>query len=112
MGRFFLAVLVIAALVACKKGEAMDPLVKEAMQKLKETRDQGCACTDLPCITKVQNDLGHWYLDNAKRLEALKTKATPKQTAAGQALTTELEECAKKLEAAAKSEPPRQAPPQ
>lgn len=112
MGRFLLAVLVTCSFVACKKGDNMDPLVKETMQKLTEMRDKGCACTSLQCVTKVQDELGHWYLDNAQRLEPLKTKATPKQTAAGQALTTELEACAKKLEAAAKSAPPVQTPPQ
>jgi hypothetical protein len=107
MRRLVLVVLVACSFVACKKGEQMDPLVKETMDKLKETRDKGCACTNLECVTKAQDELGHWYLENAKRLEPLKTKATAKQTEAGQKLTTELEECAKKLEAAAKSAPPQ-----
>ncbi|HUQ05439.1 MAG TPA: hypothetical protein VM261_23215 [Kofleriaceae bacterium] len=92
---------------ACgKKGESMDPLVKETMAKLTEARDKGCACANLECVAKVQNDLGHWMLDNAKRLEELNTKATPKQNEAGQKLSAELDVCAKKLEAAGKTAPP------
>lgn len=95
----------LLALGACKKGESVDPLVKETMGKLTEARDKGCACTSLECVTQVQNDLGHWMLDNAKRLEPLKTKATAKQNEAGQKLSAELDACAKKIEAAAKSAP-------
>jgi hypothetical protein len=102
---WIVSVLLCLGLVACKKGETVDPLVKETMAKLTEARDKGCACTSLECVTKAQNDLGHWMLENAQRLQALKTKATPKQNEAGQKLSAELDACAKKIEAAAKSAP-------
>jgi hypothetical protein len=75
------------------------------MGKLTEARDKGCACTDLACVGKVQNELGRWMLDNNKRLQELNTKATKKQNEAGQKLSAELDACAKKIEAAARSAP-------
>ena len=99
-------VSVVLGLAACgKKGESMDPLVKETMAKLTEARDKGCACSDLECVTAAQNELGKWMLQNSKRLEELNTKATPKQNEAGQKLSAELDECARKLEAAGKLAP-------
>lgn len=100
------SVLLSLGLLACNKGERMDPLVKETMDKLRAARDAGCACSDLACVTKVQNEFGQWYMQNAGRLQALKTKATAKQNEAAQKLTAELEACATKIEAAAKSAPP------
>lgn len=98
--RHALILLALVSTLACKKGETMDPLVKETMAKLTEARDKGCACANLECVTKVQNELGHWYLENAKRLEPLATKATKQQNEAGQKLSAELDACAQKLQAA------------
>ncbi|MBZ0237781.1 MAG: hypothetical protein K8M05_36035 [Deltaproteobacteria bacterium] len=99
-------VLALGPAACKKKGEAIDPLVKETMDKLTEVRDKGCACANLECATKVQNELASWYLANAKRLEPLTKKATKQQNEAGQKLSTELEACVQKLQAAAKSAEP------
>lgn len=103
MHRFLFVALV--ALAACKKGDSTDPLVKEALGKVKEARDKGCACSNLECVTTVQNELGAWYMENAARLEPLRTKATAKQNAESKKLTDELDACVKKIEAAANSAP-------
>jgi hypothetical protein len=93
----------LGCLPACKKGEKIDPLVKDTLAKLTEYRDRACACEDFACADKVQKEMGRWMLDNAQTLSELDKKATPKQNAAGQQLGTEINECAKKL-AAKKSE--------
>jgi hypothetical protein len=105
MRHAFILVALVLGLVACKKGDTTDPLVKEVMAKLTEARDKGCACTSLECITKVQNELGMWMIENGKRLEPLTTKATKAQNEAGQKLSAELDACAKKIEAVGKSAP-------
>ena len=95
--------LLLTAIAGCQKSDKTDPLVKEVLGKLKDYRDQGCACTTLECVTKVQNDMGQWMLHDAKRLSELDKKATPKQNEQGQKLSDELNKCAKEL-----AEPPPQ----
>jgi hypothetical protein len=104
----FVVSIVVAlglGVTGCKKSEPVDPLVKETMDKLTAARDEGCACANMECVTKVQNELGQWMLKNAKRLEELNTKATKAQNEAGQKLSAELDACAKKLEATGKTAP-------
>ena len=91
----FILVFGLSSLAAC--GDKVDPLVKEVLGKLTAFRDEGCACTDVECVTKVQNQVGSWMLNERERLAQLDKKATPKQNQAGQKLSAELNACAQKL---------------
>ncbi len=95
-----LLVFVFGALLAACGGSAAD----EAMAKMKSTKDKICACKDLACAEKAEEDFEKWMKDNMKKLKGADPSDSFKKK------FKEIEragrECKDKLEEAAAPTPP------
>ncbi len=94
LGAFFVSLF---ALTACDSGGA------EYVKKMDEFAEQGCACKDAECTTKVAKAQADWLSANAEKAAKLEAEDAEKVTAAG----TKMAECTTKIatEAAAAAMP-------
>jgi hypothetical protein len=72
-----------------------DVSLKEVLAKLESYKAKMCACADLGCAARVQQDMASWYAAAAAKLTAMKT--SPEEDQRIEALMEAYGECAEKL---------------
>ncbi|HSK03787.1 MAG TPA: hypothetical protein VK932_21185 [Kofleriaceae bacterium] len=72
-----------------------DVAAREVLAKLEAYKAKMCACADLGCAARVQQDMASWYAVAASRLAAM--KASPEEERRAEELMKVYAECAEKL---------------
>ena len=106
MKRVVFCVLVVFALGACDSGDKKKDEapakpktpVEEVLQKMKDFKEQMCACKDTACVERTEEGMMEWAMKNMEKMKDM--KPSKEEEAVADKIDEEMDKCKARAEGA------------